>query len=382
MAEDQKDQGIVDKAKGTAGDIAGKAAGTASDLAGKAAETASGLVEKAEPLVGKAKEATGDLSSKAEPVLDKARVAAGDLVEKAQPVVDKAVEAGRRSARQGQGPARRQEGRCRHVRHRHDRRVDDRRSGSEDDRRAEATDPTRLRRRRRGQRIHPDPDRGRQGGAGHRADPGRSTASSRSIRSPAPTTWWRARKPPTSISSRRAPSCPCRSSKASRARSPARCCCSSRDDLDPARRRDQRRRRRLVPRALALLVRFLLRPRLRAVRHDAGLQRRPAGAGRDLADAPPSRHRGPHLRGGGLVPPPGRRGGRTRSVAGRCRAAHDPRTRGEPLGAERERDRADAVHPDLDHAVGARPRARRRAEGLHDRGPHRHPAAGDLRRRR
>ena len=69
MAEDQKDEGIVDKAKGTAGDIAGRAAGTASGLAGKAAETASGLVEKAEPLVGKAKEATGDLSAKAEPVL-------------------------------------------------------------------------------------------------------------------------------------------------------------------------------------------------------------------------------------------------------------------------------------------------------------------------
>jgi len=76
MAEERKDKGILDKAKG------------------KAAETAGGLVDKAEPLVGKAKEATSDLSSKAEPVLDKASATAGDLVEKAQPMVDKAVEAG------------------------------------------------------------------------------------------------------------------------------------------------------------------------------------------------------------------------------------------------------------------------------------------------
>ena len=35
--------------------------------------------------------------------------------------------------------------------------------------------------------------------------------------------------------------------------------------------------------------------------------------------------------------------------------AHDARARGVPLGAERLRDRADAVHPDLDHARRTRP---------------------------
>ena len=35
------------------------------------------------------------------------------------------------------------------------------------------------------------------------------------------------------------------------------------------------------------------------------------------------------------------------------------------LGAERQRDGADAVHPDVDHAGRARPGARRGAEGVH-----------------
>ena len=97
---------------------------------------------------------------------------------------------------------------------------------------------------------------------------------------------------------------------------------------DPARRPDLGCRRRVVPGALALLVRYLPGPGVHAVRHDAGVQRRPARARRDLADAPPSGHRRPDLRGGGLVPPPGRRGGRSRSAAGRLRAADDARLRG------------------------------------------------------
>ena len=113
-----------------------------------------GLVEKAEPLVGKAKDATGDLSSKADPVLDKARAAAGDLVGKAQPVVDRGRRGRWRPARQGEGHARQQEGRGRRA-------EPGRPRGGATDGEAEAIGG----KGRRGQRVHPDPDRGGQGRA-------------------------------------------------------------------------------------------------------------------------------------------------------------------------------------------------------------------------
>ena len=124
---------------------------------------------------------------------------------------------------------------------------------------------------------------------------------------------------------------------------------------DPQGRRHLGCRRRLVPGALALLVRQLPRPGVHAVRLDARVQRRPAGARRHLADASAPRLEGLTYVVEGIVPPPGRRGRRAGTAAGRLGAADDARLRRAAFGAERERDRADAVHPDLDHAGRARP---------------------------
>ena len=58
-------------------------------------------------------------------------------------------------------------------------------------------------------------------------------------------------------------------------------------------------------------------------------------------------------------------GGEPGPLPAGCGAADDAGVGRVAQRTERERDRAHALHPDLDHAVRAGPHARRRAEGLH-----------------
>ena len=75
-------------------------------------------------------------------------------------------------------------------------------------------------------------------------------------------------------------------------------------------------------------------------------------------------------------------GGAPGPLAGRLGAADDARFRSAAFGAERERDRTDAVHPDLDPAGRTRPATRGGAAGVHDLGPNGPVAQGDQRRGR
>ena len=138
----------------------------------------------------------------------------------------------------------------------------------------------------------------------------------------------------------------------------------------------------VVPRALALLVRQLPGPGVHEFRDAPRVQRRSADPGRRLADAPAPRHRRAHVRRGGELPPPGRCRRCARAAACGLRPADDARVGRLALGAERERDRGDAIHPDLDPARGAGPRAGCRAEGLHEADRTDRLLRGDQRRRR
>ena len=103
-------------------------------------------------------------------------------------------------------------------------------------------------------------------------------------------------------------------------------------------------------RALALLVRHVPRSRVRALRLAPRVQRRPAEARRDLADAPHRDIEGLTYVVEGTFRHEDDVGGR-RGRSPRVGPADDAQSGSEPFGAERERDRADAVHPDVDPAV-------------------------------
>ena len=154
------------------------------------------------------------------------------------------------------------------------------------------------------------------------------------------------------------------------------------NDHRAARQGHLRHRWGLVPRPVALQLRPVPRPGERLLRRHARLQRRPPHPRRRVAAAPASRRGGPDLRGRGHLRPPGQRRRAVRSAAGGIGPAHDARLGCAPLGAERVRDGADALHPDLDPARHRRPAARRRATRLHQGGPNRSAAQGDRSRRR